>query len=663
MFSLDNFKIVFFKLFILISFLLIIGPKINTEIGFLFTLVFLIIIKFKNLKYYKYSKKIFIIVFLLLIIKNVIPKFYIYESHNLLLQNKQIELLNGKISENYKQYLISNLNKYYTFYDEISKDLIGEDRKISDFYNRIDNLKLFSFSLDGQLADTANYSRKVSNINFKDLSSARIGEINHKKYSIIKILNFDKELLPFFTQFEFSEIYNKSSLCWKGSLFITYQNSQNEIITFSDNNCKKFEKFPKSILITKFIENVELKLKKNYFLKIIDFSFIIISILFLFTLLFFLKTNKFNLSSYVFLLSTISILLYIFIFDYTYLSFLNISRSGGDGLVLRSFGRDISFYLSEFNFIEVFRAGEDIYNFTPGIRYFFALQSIIFGEYMYGYILIALFLPLIIFKILKFFIHEKVAFIFIMSFLFFPIFERYGFGYFNYIRELVRSHSEVLGIFLFLTGYLIYLRDHNNKLSIYFSGFLFALSGIVRPDYILAIAILWLYISFNLLNKRLILFFTFNIGVLIILILPLHNFYFGNEFVLTTKAQSIALKIHPFEYFNFVKNYFYNETDLILKNKIINQLLGWNNYSDFHRFLVFLLVFISFFSKIKPNTRVLILAAMSQQSLLFFYHSGGRQSYFAWLLIFLSLILIFHEKQYYNYIFKRIPLWLKKKLI
>ena len=207
---------------------------------------------------------------------------------------------------------------------------------------------------------------------------------------MIKILNFNKELLPFFTQFEFSEIYNKSSLCWKGSLFITYQDSQNEIITFSDNNCKKFEKFPKSILITKFIENIELKLKKNYFFKIIDFSFIIISIFFLFTLLFFLKTNKFNLSSYVFLLSTISILLYIFIFDYTYLSFLNISRSGGDGLVLRSFGRDISFYLSEFNFIEVFRAGEDIYNFTPGIRYFFALQSIIFGEYMYGYILIAL---------------------------------------------------------------------------------------------------------------------------------------------------------------------------------------------------------------------------------------------------------------------------------
>ena len=395
----------------------------------------------------------------------------------------------------------------------------------------------------------------------------------------------------------------------------------------------------------------------------IDFSFIIISAIFLFTLFYFLKNKKFNLSSYVFLFSVISILLFIYIFDYTYLNFLNISSSGGDGLVLRSFGRHVSFNLSKFNFIEVFRAGEDIYNFTPGIRYFFAFQSLIFGEYMYGYILIALFLPLIIFKILKFFISEKLAFILILSFLFFPIFERYGFGYFNYIRELVRNHSEVLGIFLFLTGYLTYLRNNNIIHLMYISGLLFGLSGMVRPDYILAIIVLWLFISYNLINKRLILFITFNFGASIILLLPLHNLYFGNELVLTTKAQSIALKIHPLEYFHFAINYFNNNLDLTLKNKIINQLLGWNHYTDFHRLFVFVFVFICFFSKIKFNTRVLILAAMSQQSLLFFYHSGGRQSYFAWLLIFLSFILIFHEKKYYNYIVKRTPLWIKKKLI
>ena len=41
----------------------------------------------------------------------------------------------------------------------------------------------------------------------------------------------------------------------------------------------------------------------------------------------------------------------------------------------------------------------------------------------------------------------------------------------NYIRELVRSHSEVLGIVLFLLGYLFFLNKSKGKLNIFLSGF------------------------------------------------------------------------------------------------------------------------------------------------------------------------------------------------
>ena len=142
--------------------------------------------------------------------------------------------------------------------------------------------------------------------------------------------------------------------------------------------------------------------------------------------------------------------------------------------------------------------------------------------------------------------------------------------------------------------------------------------------------------------------------------MPFHNYYYGNEIILTTKAQNIALKIHPIEYFYFFINFFYELENFSSTERIINQLFGWNQFSDFHRLFVFLFVLYSLFTKLNANTKMIILAALSQQSLLFIYHSGGRQSYFAWFLIFLSFIFILNDKKYLIFIKKRLPSWLKR---
>lgn len=653
-------KLYLFYLFVLLSFVFINGPKFNSEIKFSFIIILIIIFSFKKPDIYIKNYTFYILISLLIIIKILIPKYYIYESHNILIQDQQIQELAKYTDKNYKELLINNLDEYYGYYDEISIDQLNDDRKISKFYSKIQNIKLTAFSLDNIFLSKKNYSRKIKNINFDSISTLKLGAINHKKYSMIKMKNFDKKYLPFFVKFDFSKNYNGSKLCWKGNLFIKYKSNDTDIINNKKIKCKKFDNFPKFVIISKFVDDVHLNLEKNITLQIIDFTFIVISILFFLILLYYFKFSYHNYSVLVLPLSILSCIVLIIIFDYTYLHNMNISRSGGDGLVLRSYARDITYFLSTGKFADFFKGVESVYNFTPGIRYFFSIQSLIFGEFLYGYVLITFLLPLIIFKILRKFLSNKISFILILSFLYIPIFERYGFGYFNYIRELVRSHSEVLGIVLFLLGYLFFLNKSKGKLYLFLSGFFLGITGIVRPDFLPAIFFFTLFFSYDLYRKKILFLLIFGLGLSIITWMPFHNYYYGNEIILTTKAQNIALKIHPIEYFYFFINFFYDLENFSSTERIINQLFGWNQFSDFHRLFVFLFVFYSLFTKLNSNTKMIILAALSQQSLLFIYHSGGRQSYFAWFLIFLSFIFILNDKKYLIFIKKRLPSWLKR---
>ena len=98
------------------------------------------------------------------------------------------------------------------------------------------------------------------------------------------------------------------------------------------------------------------------------------------------------------------------------------------------------------NFTLAIRGGENIFYFMPGLRYFSALNNIIFGETVLGYFLLCSFIPYLIFKIFENITNKKYALILFISFIFLPIFENMGFGHFNYIWQFARYHAESLSI-------------------------------------------------------------------------------------------------------------------------------------------------------------------------------------------------------------------------
>ena len=87
----------------------------------------IIIFTFKKPDIYIKNYTFYILISLLIIIKILIPKYSIYESHNILIQDQQIQELAKYTDKNYKELLINNLDEYYGYYDEISIDQLNDD--------------------------------------------------------------------------------------------------------------------------------------------------------------------------------------------------------------------------------------------------------------------------------------------------------------------------------------------------------------------------------------------------------------------------------------------------------------------------------------------------------------------------------------------------------
>ena len=103
----------------------------------------------------------------------------------------------------------------------------------------------------------------------------------------------------------------------------------------------------------------------------------------------------------------------------------------------------------------------------PGLRYVEALSKFFFGDTNYAYLLLATFLPLCVFIFFYKYLNKKYALILFSSFIFVPIFENMGFGFFNYIWQIARNHAETLSILLILLSLtmIVDLNKFYNKIQ------------------------------------------------------------------------------------------------------------------------------------------------------------------------------------------------------
>ena len=614
-----------------------------------------LIIIYLSIKQFKKNIEIKSIIFLIILIlaNLILNNYHIQEKNGIYIPNK----LNNTQYENYNKELFEILKKKFNT-NYFSKNI---KCKIKNFrcWEKTNLHNIFSTNYNILPFNHHNkFIRKIKNINHNDLSSAKIGMINNldlnwsdwKNNSDIKRYN-----APYFIIYTFNDKkYNNSKLCFKGNGIII--NKKFKHIHHKTNNCLKVNQ-GLEILVYNFNSKLDIVLKKNTYIKLLDFLNLFINFICLILIIkIFIK--KINLSLLIKLTSIVvfssAIISSIYfkrkVFEYGY----NPLEAGMDGLVHEGLSKILSLNLININFYEYFRGGENIFYFMPGLRYILSLDNIIFGNNFNGIIIIIIFFPLIVyFTLIKLGLGEKFSLIFVLLFILLKI-PYIGFSFSHFARGALSVYPETFAaIFFFL--FLIFFLDK----KYFFAGIFCFLMVFIRPNYFPIFFVYFVYHCYNFLkfhdlNK----FFITIFAISFLFLMPLHNYiYGGNSLVFFTSSAFIDanLKINFYEYLNFFQN---DE----LRSKITNHLINWittgekNNLFPYiiNSFLICNSIFF-FFLMIKNKSKNMLLInffALSQQSVMFFYNNTGRYAYFPWLLVLIVNLLIF--KNYYNLFFTKI---------
>ena len=329
-----------------------------------------------------------------------------------------------------------------------------------------------------------------------------------------------------------------------------------------------------------------------------------------------------------------------------------------------SYGNTLFQFLQELNFYEFFRGVENVFYFPSSIRYFWPINKLFFGESFYGYILIGFLYIFVIYK-LFYILFGKTSAIFLSLIIFFTrIFEGYALSIYKLIKHMGDGDAEPLAIFFFLISILLFLNItkknnisliHNNLYSFLFGFFLF-ISLSLRPNFAptaLLFLIILLFIQLRKKNNYTNLFFSI-FGFSFYLLIPFHNYFYGDEFVLFSSGSKHNMHVPPHYYlqafYDLISFNFDNSESI---NKIFHHMYRWIKPYEIHYILSLIILFVTLVSKFESRIKIICILALSQHIILLIFEPTGRYSYLAWIL---NLIIVI------NY-FKNVLATLKIKIL
>ena len=516
-------------------------------------------------------------------------------------------------------------------------ELLGIDRFsfIEDYYknnakecylNTLDcfhnnDIKNNYLSPDQLIFNTKNtYSRKVAEIKFQNLADARMSFVNSRSGNV-NYRNIFKLDTPYYV--EYQNLEHIDSFCFKGLGYIETINSKFIGLHHQYNKCinKTIKSFTGFNLPN---HNLQILSSEKTYSKFFDEIIFIVFLVFLIINLNYKKISSRELKIYIPVLVSTFIIFYISRFDnwfnvFNLFNFYFFGFEGGDGSFYINSAHILFESFANLKILDFLRAGEDVFYFTPGSRYFLFLNQLISGDFYYLYFFTLFFLPKIINKFLINQFGEKVGYYMTLSFLLIPFLHHLGISYYQYIRHAYRLFPEPLGYMFFIAGLTIFL--HSFRENYLKMNLLFAISVFLRPNLVLSVALIMIiktfYEKINIFNFKYLIPLFF---ISLIYFFPLmHNLYFGNSFTLFTEYGSNMMKLENI----------YNNIDFYFnKYKLINLI-----------FLSLILI---------PGLNIYLkIILISQLFTVFWFETLGRYYWIYWL-VSLNLLYDIFYKAYKN---------------
>ena len=532
------------------------------------------------------------------------------------------------------------------------------------------NRKTFAASADG-IWQRPKYSRIVGSIHFRSQNQAKLDIINSKTFNFYdqsrkagnKIhRNFDnsspiaRSALPFFVMLEVGPSLIDGEVCWRGELLWEQENEHFAYMNEKTRHCNRLgEKHVTKRLFylavdpeapRDFTVSANLEHRLMVSMKLIVNSLALLLILGLLTKIESPRRLLLPLGA------GVSTLLTFYIYWRDLSSGFRTHEGGNDGLTHESFGFEISQALARGDLREALRGGEDIFFFMPGLRYVRAAEDILFGSTSFGVVLFTMFIPIFLFFMLRHFLPLRLCVILIITFMFTPVLERFGFAQFHYVREMWKGFPEPLGYGLFLgalamTAQLISLTSRvalSRGMLAAWIGVATAGAVALRPNLALAalllLGMLSLWFIVEQRWKELVFLGT---GFAPILLIGFHNWYFGSSFVpLTSSALDPSnLVVPPSTYLEAGRELLHLNFDGSYLSHIVKHLGTWNSLTDVYRLPV---LFVAFWVVLRPGyepaLKGLAVITIALHSAVLFYEAAGRKAHLAWLLAFITFVVV-----------------------
>lgn len=336
---------------------------------------------------------------------------------------------------------------------------------------------------------------------------------------------------------------------------------------------------------------------------------------------------------------------------------LPLFEGGNDGLNYAAKAGQVLAALQAGEWMTAWRGSEAVYDLMPWHRYAMALNYAVFGQTLFGYLLICALWPVAIYGLTRRVLNERWAKVLIVFFILTPAFEAFGFFLFYLLQLMVRGFSEPLSYICFVAGLILALdiirgrRETQAKpldlRTAFLCGLCFAGAVGVRPNVAPGAAVVLLAVGLSMLwRKRPGQAAALIVGFLPIGLIPLHNWVFGGVFVPFTIAaqKTVNLAVLPADYPQMMLALLRFDFAAPVIGKILAHIGAEIRPSEvwYHLALIGCVVMV-FRPKTEIGVRIVGLTALAMQSLTLFYHVGGRYGHLTWTLTLLVFLVWFKD--------------------
>ncbi|MBS0248047.1 MAG: hypothetical protein JSR61_15640 [Proteobacteria bacterium] len=426
--------------------------------------------------------------------------------------------------------------------------------------------RAFAFAADG-IFHRSDMSRTVTSFDLSDPVWQRFGFINDmwlNWYPVSDVQRARRDgrfwkgydrwrlTMPWFVTIRLPAAYAGGQLCWRGE--ILWEGADNHFAPASGDGCRAITAVDAGRRVVGIAikpDTLAMHMQGPLKVRLLQWTQPLIKLLTVVALVIALVRVKPRRAAVPLVLIALAALV-IAIDDASFLGGVRPFDGGDDGMFYDSVGRAILQKLLAGDWAGFLEGGERVFYYGgPGLRYFRALEHIVFGDSYLGYLSLVLAFPLFALALFRRFLSPPwpltLAILFVI-----PIGTIFGTSFIDYAKWAARGFADPMAYILLIAGLVPLLGDNevgprNRFASAFFGALLIVLGVAMKPIVVVAAFVVlggaWLWAAHLRQWRRLA---GLSLGALPVFSMALHNWVFGHALVLfSSNAQDSNLLVMP----------------------------------------------------------------------------------------------------------------------